>query len=259
MTIDLFHMYVNTADFQRARSEEQRENRRQAILDTAAAMLEEMSVGALSLNELSRRVGLAKSNVLRCFESREAILLALLDRDWREWNAVLTERLAAAVTPDVAARCKRAALKNVTALAGLARQHLPELGGRADEFCAQAVMVSGAVWTHARPSAAMLTAYEGDSSFAALRMDFTTTLQEMLTTLIAGPLSRAEHRSPSFLRRGSRWQRQGVVTPPPTETASPLPMASASPRPTPQGSDTDTWPTLSLMACFSSPPSSPVR
>ena len=64
--------------FQRARSEEQREMRRRAILDTAAQMLAEMPVSQLSLNELSRRVGLAKSNVLRYFESREAVLLELV-------------------------------------------------------------------------------------------------------------------------------------------------------------------------------------
>jgi AcrR family transcriptional regulator len=44
-----------------------------------------MPVAALSLNELSRRVGLAKSNVLRYFETREAVLLELLDAAWREW------------------------------------------------------------------------------------------------------------------------------------------------------------------------------
>ena len=65
--------------FQRARSEEQRAIRRRAILDTAAAMLDEMPVAAVTLNELSRRVGLAKSNVLRYFDSREAVLLQLLD------------------------------------------------------------------------------------------------------------------------------------------------------------------------------------
>ena len=63
------------AVFQRARSEEQREARRQAILGAAAAMLAEMPVAEITLNELSRRVGLAKSNVLRYFESREAVLL----------------------------------------------------------------------------------------------------------------------------------------------------------------------------------------
>lgn len=220
--------------FQRARSEEQREIRRRAILDAAAAMLDEMSVGALSLNELSRRVGLAKSNVLRYFESREAVLLELLDRDWQQWTAALPEQLATSVTPgapaiqrgrefaavlthslaqrrvlcdllstqagvlehnvsaDVAARYKRAALDNVAALSALARRHLPELGDHADQLCAQAMMVSGAVWTHARPSAAMLAAYAADPSLAALRMDFTATLEEMLTTLIAGTLARAE-------------------------------------------------------------------
>jgi AcrR family transcriptional regulator len=37
-----------------------------------------MPVADISLNELSRRVGLAKSNVLRYFDSREAVLLELL-------------------------------------------------------------------------------------------------------------------------------------------------------------------------------------
>jgi AcrR family transcriptional regulator len=83
-----------TSTFQRARSDEQRAVRRQAILDTAAAMLAEMPVAQLSLNELSRRVGLAKSNVLRYFESREAVLLELLDAAWRRWLEELAEELA---------------------------------------------------------------------------------------------------------------------------------------------------------------------
>src|SRR6202020_2780488 len=83
--------------FQRARSEEQREVRRRAILEAAAAMLAEMPVAEVTLNELSRRVGLAKSNVLRYFESREAVLLELLDSAWQEWLAALEADLGAAV------------------------------------------------------------------------------------------------------------------------------------------------------------------
>src|SRR5712691_6205475 len=83
--------------FQRARSEEQREVRRRAILDTAAAMLAEMPVAQVSLNELSRRAGLAKSNVLRYFESREAVLLELLDSAWQDWLAQLEQDLRGAV------------------------------------------------------------------------------------------------------------------------------------------------------------------
>jgi AcrR family transcriptional regulator len=84
--------------FQRARSDEQRAVRRQAILDTAAAMLQEMPVAEISLNELSRRVGLAKSNVLRYFDSREDVLLQLLLGSSREWLAQLAAELPSAVT-----------------------------------------------------------------------------------------------------------------------------------------------------------------
>lgn len=87
--------------FQRARSEEQREIRRRAILDTASAMLDEMPVAGVTLNELSRRVGLAKPNVLRYFESREAVLLELLDRLLAEWLTELAGDLAAGVDDDL--------------------------------------------------------------------------------------------------------------------------------------------------------------
>ncbi|QYN32872.1 TetR/AcrR family transcriptional regulator [Pseudonocardia sp. DSM 110487] len=90
--------------FQRARSEEQREIRRRTILDTAAAMLDEMPVADVTLNELSRRVGLAKSNVLRYFESREAVLFELLERALARWLAEVSDELAAGVEPRLSAR-----------------------------------------------------------------------------------------------------------------------------------------------------------
>jgi AcrR family transcriptional regulator len=88
---------VAVTTFQRARSEEQRELRRRAILGAAAAMLAEMPVAQVTLNELSRRVGLAKSNVLRYFESREAVLLELLDSAWQEWLTGLGTDLDGAI------------------------------------------------------------------------------------------------------------------------------------------------------------------
>jgi AcrR family transcriptional regulator len=90
--------------FQRARSEEQREIRRQAILDAAAAMLEQMPVAEVTLNELSRRVGLAKSKVLRYFESREAVLFELLERAMERWLEQVPDELAAGVDPRLSAR-----------------------------------------------------------------------------------------------------------------------------------------------------------
>jgi AcrR family transcriptional regulator len=102
--------------FQRARSDEQRALRSQAILDTAATMLQEMPVADISLNELSRRVGLAKSNVLRYFDSREAVLLELLAGSFREWLAHLAAELPSAVRRR--AGFKRRAEQLATAIAG---------------------------------------------------------------------------------------------------------------------------------------------
>ena len=167
--------------FRRARNEEQREIRRQAILRTAEAMLAEMPVAALSLNELSRRVGLAKSNVLRYFETREAVLLELLDEAWRDWldvlavellgepvgpvgervelvAAVLARTLAARpmlcelgsassavlernVSVAVAVRFKRATLANTDALGRRVRVVLPELDDRNGQGFAQAAVL----------------------------------------------------------------------------------------------------------------------
>jgi AcrR family transcriptional regulator len=63
--------------------------RRAAILEAARTMLAEKGVGDISLRELSQRVGLAKSNVLRYFDSREAIFLELLDEESRSYLAEL--------------------------------------------------------------------------------------------------------------------------------------------------------------------------
>ena len=106
--------------FQRARSEEQREARRRAILDAAAAMLDEMPVAEVSLNELSRRVGLAKSNVLRYFDSREAVLLELLDASLQDWLAEVSAALADRVDArrSVTQRAERLAEVLARSLAG---------------------------------------------------------------------------------------------------------------------------------------------
>jgi AcrR family transcriptional regulator len=74
-----------SAGFQRARRPEQIEQRRTAILAAARELLAERPVADISLRELSCRVGLAKTNVLRYFDSREAIFLEVLDGAWTAW------------------------------------------------------------------------------------------------------------------------------------------------------------------------------
>lgn len=78
-------MAVGRVEFRRARRPEQVQARRAAILRTAETMLGERPIAQISLRELAGQVGLAKSNVLRYFDSREAIFLEVLDRQWRAW------------------------------------------------------------------------------------------------------------------------------------------------------------------------------
>ncbi len=76
---------VVRTDFQRARTPEQQEERRQVILATARTMLDELNLQDISLRELARRVGLAKSNVVRYFPTREAVFLEVMAEDWDGW------------------------------------------------------------------------------------------------------------------------------------------------------------------------------
>jgi AcrR family transcriptional regulator len=114
-------------NFQRARSEEQRAVRRQSILGIAAEMLDEMPVAEVSLNELSRRVGLAKSAMLRYFESREAVLLDLLSEAAARYRAEIAETLPGWVDPSASAavRARQAAAQLAATFA--ARPMLCEL------------------------------------------------------------------------------------------------------------------------------------
>jgi AcrR family transcriptional regulator len=82
-----------TSTFQRARRPEQLAARRSAILSAARAALAASGVDEVTLRDISERVGLAKSNVLRYFDTREAIFLEVLDEECRDWLADLENRL----------------------------------------------------------------------------------------------------------------------------------------------------------------------
>jgi hypothetical protein len=96
------------------------------------------------------------------------------------------------VSTQVAAAYKRAALADVSRLGRLIHRHLGELGEPdAERLAAGAVLVAGALWAHAQPSAAVLAAYEADPTLAVMRTDFTATLREVLEVLAAGLLARS--------------------------------------------------------------------
>src|SRR5690349_294708 len=205
--------------FQRARSDEQRAIRRQTILDTAAAMLDEMPVAEVSLNELSRRVGLAKSNVLRYFESREAVLLELLDIFLERWLAELAEELAAGIEADAAPevragrlaeilgaqggvlehnvsveavkRHKRCSLTRLADMTGLVRRHVPELGDGAQLFCLMSLVSAGALSAYVPPPPSLLAAYAEEPALGVLHLDLRDALRTSFTSTLLGILPRA--------------------------------------------------------------------
>ncbi|MFG1609823.1 TetR family transcriptional regulator [Actinoplanes sp. NPDC049265] len=77
--------------FQRARRPEQVAERRASILAVARDLLTQRRLTEISLRELSLEVGLSKSNVLRYFDSREAIFLELLKAEWTAWLDALDD------------------------------------------------------------------------------------------------------------------------------------------------------------------------
>ncbi|MCB0910135.1 MAG: TetR/AcrR family transcriptional regulator [Propionibacteriaceae bacterium] len=217
-------------EFQRARSEEQREQRRRVILDTAASMLAEMPVAAISLNELSRRVGLAKSNVLRYFESREAVLLELLNTEFDQWIRQLRQRVPSGagstrergdglaealattmaerpvlcdlisaqaavlernISTEVALRFKGAIGQSADQVTSIVAGALPELGpDEAYHVVVVALMIVSAAWPHSQPTAALQAAYDADPRIAAGQLDFTDFVGTTIAITISGLLAR---------------------------------------------------------------------
>ncbi len=198
------------------------------ILETTAAMLGEMPVAQVSLNEISRRVGLAKSNVLRYVESREAALLDLLHARAQEWLEALAEEptasgpaarradeLADLVATTLAARpvlCdllgaqaavlernlstalavrhKHAALAAAQEFAATVRRHVPELDADgAMRVSGATFLCAGALWAATQPSAAMLAAYEQEPDLAAMRLDFAVAMRDLVRLVLAGLLA----------------------------------------------------------------------
>ncbi|MCA9562786.1 MAG: TetR family transcriptional regulator [Myxococcales bacterium] len=85
---------MSSDDFQRARSRAQKAQRREEIVAATIQLLAENPFEAdLSFSEIARQVGMAKSNLYRYFESREAVLLSLLASDWDGWCRDIADQL----------------------------------------------------------------------------------------------------------------------------------------------------------------------
>lgn len=217
--------------FTRARQPEQKEERRAHLLGTARAMLAEgASLGDVSLSELARRAAMTKSNVYRYFESREAVLLALLVEEWEAWFAALArwrgpravdadaavEQLARHLARTLAARPRLCLL--TSALPQVLEQNLSEAAIREfklrslahfDEVAAllseraprlsraaavtlmhDAVVAITGLYPATHPSPAAARALD-DPALCALRRDFGRELERFVCALAADAAGRA--------------------------------------------------------------------
>jgi AcrR family transcriptional regulator len=218
--------HVEVPAFQRARRPEQRELRRQEILDAAEALLAEMPAEEISLRELARRQGVSKTHVVRYFESREGVFLELLNRLLRSWLedvptawptppcdpgrvmqawadslaarpllcqlwSLLPSVLERNVSADTVRAYKLTELEHRTTLVNLITERVPALG--ADEaltLTRYAVVALVGLWPFSNPTPTIVEA-TADPRLAASRVDFAAMYGDILQITLAGLLARA--------------------------------------------------------------------
>jgi len=207
--------------FVRARRPEHKQQRREAILAAARDLAAESGMRTVSLGSVATAVGLAKSNVVRYFGTREEIYLELAAEGWTAWGAEVAERLrdasgqdetVAALTETLAGRplfCdllshtattlehnisvpaarafKRVVLGVLGDLAGdVAHAHGGLTEREGFEVAAAATALAGTFYPIANPSPALAQLYAEDPDLAAACPEFLPTLKRALSALAAG-------------------------------------------------------------------------
>lgn len=79
---------------------EHRRQRLDAILGAARELLLEEGVEGLTFTAVAARAGLARNSLYEYFDTREALLLAVLEAELPSWVSAVEKAMAAARTPD---------------------------------------------------------------------------------------------------------------------------------------------------------------
>ncbi|MTD53759.1 TetR/AcrR family transcriptional regulator [Amycolatopsis pithecellobii] len=209
---------MSQAKFLRARSPEHKQERRDAILSAARDLATASGVRNVTLGAIADAVGLAKSNVVRYFGTREEIYLALTAECWREWAAEVLRRLAAgdgvvdALAETLAARTllcdllsqmqinlehnvavpaasdfKRTALDALTELGKAVAAADPTLtDDESFELVGAAMAFAGTFYPASKPSPTMAEVYAQHPELAFACLPFLPTLKRILRILLAG-------------------------------------------------------------------------
>jgi AcrR family transcriptional regulator len=78
----------------RARSLEQKAQRRQVVIETAEKYFLEVGFEAFSMSQLSKKTGLAKGTLYLYFQTREELFLALYEQSLIRWSKVFIKELS---------------------------------------------------------------------------------------------------------------------------------------------------------------------
>ena len=78
---------------QRARDQESKEARRQQLLDAAWGLLDDAELSQISVSDIARAAGLAKGTTYLYFKTKEAVFLALLEREFLNWLDALEDAI----------------------------------------------------------------------------------------------------------------------------------------------------------------------
>lgn len=208
----------------RARQEEQKRERRRAILAIAGRLFEETSFQAITMAQVADRAGLAKGTLYLYFQTKEALFLALLEDELVAWFAGLDaalEGLAARLTPREAAgvlgrsldghpglirllgilhavleqnvapervsEFKRALLAQTVRTGGLLERRMPYLTvGQGARLLLRANALVVGLQQMAFPAPAAAEAMRQDPALALFEVDFARELEETLAALITG-------------------------------------------------------------------------
>jgi AcrR family transcriptional regulator len=220
---------MTAGGFQRARSEQAKRQREQAILLAARELAKERGVRNVTLSDIAAAVGMHKSAMLRYFETREKIFLRLTGRGWQDWSQAVQLRLrrleagagaasiARAISTTLVARplfCdllaqtpvnlennvavesvrefKLLATAEASAVASELRRLLPIDTRQAFDIIAAATSLAGE-WSHLANNASpqLQALYRDDPRLAHAIVDVGPRLTRVLTALFEGYCSRS--------------------------------------------------------------------
>ena len=99
----------------RARSADEKDTRRAALIAAAAAALAEHGYDSVTIGAVAAGAGMAKGTAYLYFPTRDALFLALLTEDLGEWLDALPGAIGAEASPDAPDRVARAIATSLAA------------------------------------------------------------------------------------------------------------------------------------------------